>query len=364
MKKNNLKEDDKLELAVTPEDVKKNAKELADLQRNPDVKITFSNKPKSGGISGLFTEDDILEPEAVITPQDPATIKYLSNVIDNKTGEISQPFTIGTQKYQMVRGMGVDKQIVMAVFAHSETDDNGENIIHSIEDFEKNIAIPMREKLELECMVEELNLLGADIQMVPETKETTYEGSRHFFVNEKTKGVRSFKNIKEMLEGGKLDEETYMGLSEFKKHMNKRMFGERRKINELGNEPVDTTQQADATQQGDTTQQSNSGVPQEINNQHILPEVNKVIELMVQRLKSYLDKIDKPNEKTQFVAAITKMLNIPTEWKGKLFTSIKSMFNPQQMQVSESRIITKKQLSESLKPNKVIKTIKVKDIRK
>ena len=84
----------------------------------------------------------------------------------------------------------------------------------------------------------------------------------------------------------------------------------------------------------------------------------------VQRLKSYLDKIDKPNEKTQFVSAITKMLNIPQEWKGKLFTSIKSMFKPQQMQVAESRIITKKQLSESLKSNKVIKTIKVKDIKK
>jgi len=239
MKKNNLKEDISVPTNKTVVNVTK--KDMGD--------STFTKNLKNLGtdvsVNVVGEELDVLEPEAVITPQDSATIKYLSNVIDNKTGEVSQPFTIGAQKYQMVRGMGADKQIVMAVFAHSETDDNGENIIHSIEDFEKNIAIPMREKLELESM-NEPNLLGQDIQMIPEKKiatEDTYEGYKHFLANKKTNEVRKFKNIKEMLDCNKLDEEEYMGVREFKQYMNERLFGKRKKINELGNEPVDGTQQ-------------------------------------------------------------------------------------------------------------------------
>lgn len=370
MKKINLKEgledNGAIDLELTSKQIgeldPQTAKELADAKKKKIINL------KIKGNKGLFAEeDDVLEPEAVITPQDRATIKYLSNVVDNKTGEISQPFTIGAQKYQMVRGMGADKQIVLAVFAHDETDDNGENIIHSIEEFEKNIAIPMREKLELESMGEP-SLQGADIQTTPDVqetkKETTYEGSRHFFVNEKTKGIRSFKSIKEMLECGKSDEEKYMGLSEFKKHMNEVMFGKRKKINELGDEPVDAAAQpADASAQGG----NNSNIPQEINNQHILPQVNIAIEQMIKRVKPYMNKIDDDKKKVQFIAALVEMLHISDEWKGKLATSIKSVFKQAAPvaapPMGESKVITKNQLMESLNTKKVIKTIKVKDIK-
>jgi hypothetical protein len=299
----------------------------------------------------------------------------LSNVIDNKTGEVSQPFTIGAQKYQIVRGMGADKQIVMAVFAHTETDDNGENIIYSIEDFEKNIAIPMREKLELESM-NEPNLLGQDIQMIPEKKiatEDTYEGYKHFLANKKTNEVRKFKNIKEMLACNKLDEEEYMGVREFKQYMNERLFGKRKKINELDNESVDGIQPAQPTTDDDTQKPityNDSGVPEKIKNQQVLPQVKMAIKQMLQKLKSYLDDLNEPKEKVQFIAALTSMLHVGPEYKNKLLTLLKNLIDlsaqeqQQQPQVGESRIITKKQLSESLKSNKVIKTIKVKDIKK
>ena len=371
MKKNNLKE------AVVNIDADTYAKKRGSFGDKDTINIT-GDKPQLDTIKHM-EENDVLEPEAVITPQDTATIKYLSNVIDNKTGEVSQPFTIGAQKYQIVRGMGADKQIVMAVFAHDETDDNGENIIHSIEDFEKNIAIPMREKLELESM-NEPNLLGQDIQMIPEKKiatEDTYEGYKHFLANKKTNEVRKFKNIKEMLACNKLDEEEYMGVREFKQYMNERLFGKRKKINELDNEQVDVAQPAQPTTDDDTQKPityNDSGVPEKIKNQQVLPQVKMAIKQMLQKLKSYLDDLNEPKEKIQFVAALTSMLHVGPEYKNKLLTLLKNLIDlsaqqqqqqqPPPPQVTESRIITKKQLSENLKSNKVIKTIKVKDIKK
>ena len=325
---------------------------------DPKTPIKITGDKPTPTISTVTEEDDTLEPEAVITPQDPATIKYLSNVIDNKTGEISQPFTIGTQKYQMVRGIGADKQIVMAVFCHDEIDDIGENIIHSIEDFERNVATPMREKLELECMGEP-NLLGQDIQMIPDKKvdtEDTYEGYKHFLANKKTNEVRKFKSIKEMLSTNKLVDEEYMGVREFKQYTNERLFGKRKKINELGNEPVDASQ---------PTTNDTSGVPEKINNQQILPDVKKVINQMVQKIKPYIDNLSDPKEKGQFIGVLVDMLHIGPEFKNKLITMVKNIIDKTpQPQVAESKIITKKQLSESLKSNKVAKTIKVKDIKK
>ena len=176
-----------------------------------------------------------------------------------------------------------------------------------------------------------------------------------------------------MLECGKSDEETYMGLSEFKKHMNEVMFGKRKKINELGDEPLGAAAQpaaqpADASAQGG----NNSNIPQEINNQHILPQVNIAIEQMIKRVKPYMNKLDKDVKKVQFIAALVEMLHISDEWKGKLATSIKSVFKQAApvsaapaaaAPVGESKVITKNQLMESLNTKKVIKTIKVKDIK-
>ena len=116
-----------------------NSKTTVNVQKKDLASVANDLKKlgKDVNVNVVDEELNVLEPEAVIAPQDNATIKYLSNVIDNKTGEISQPFTIGAQKYQMIRGLANDNQIVMAVFAHDETDDNGCNRIHTIEEFEQ-----------------------------------------------------------------------------------------------------------------------------------------------------------------------------------------------------------------------------------
>lgn len=84
-----------------------------------------------------------------IKPQDKATIKYLSNVKDSKTGDVSKPFSIGGKKYQMVRGTNSKNEVVMGVYCHDELNEGGDNIIHSLDYFEKNIAQPMKERMEM-----------------------------------------------------------------------------------------------------------------------------------------------------------------------------------------------------------------------
>jgi hypothetical protein len=345
MKKSNLNE------AVNPNAIPIEIDPAGLAKMDPKTAAELHKASKSGVVSisikdkqGLFTEDDVLEPEAVITPQDKATIKYLSNVVDDKTGEISQPFTIGAQRYQMVRGMGVDKQIVMAVFCHDETDDDGENIIHSIDEFEKNIAIPMREKLEMESMGEP-SLQGANIQMVPETKEDTYEGRKHFLVKKGTNEVRSFSSIKEMLSSGKLEEEDYMGVSEFKKHMNEKMFGSKKRRVEPLNEVTPTGEESD----------------EEMN-----IKAKKLMDMIKAKLPNVIATIKTPVAQREVIAAFAELIGVPRNGLSNLVTGLKDLAKqpttPEQP-IAESKIITKNQLMESLKPNKVIKTIKIKDIK-
>ena len=197
MKKNNIKE---VDFIVTNSN---DAQTLASTNKlKPEDKVYVDKMAKSP-----ISEDDVLDPEAVIAPQDSATIKYLSNVVDDKTGDISQPFTIGAQKYQIIRGLAGDGQIVMAVFAHDETDDEGNNKIYTNEEFEANIALPARKLQEEGEAMEEPTLRGSNIQVVPEAKKDTYEGRRHFLIKKGTNEVRSFSSIKEMLECGKLEDE-------------------------------------------------------------------------------------------------------------------------------------------------------------
>ena len=98
-----------------------------------------TNTSMTTGIKPMAEESDAVN-DAVIKPQDKETIKYLSNVKDSKTGEVSKPFNVGGKNYQMIRGMKPNKEVVMAVYCHDEMDETGNNIIHPMEYFEENIA--------------------------------------------------------------------------------------------------------------------------------------------------------------------------------------------------------------------------------
>lgn len=302
------------------------------------IKIT-GDKP----VPSLTEDGDTLEPEAVITPQDKATIKYLSNVKDAKTGKVSEPFTIGAQKYQMIRGITPSKEVVMAVFCHDETDENGENIIHPMDYFEENIANPMKE---------EMAMVGQNIQVVPkqesvesdEKDSDNFEGYKHYYVNRKTNEVRKFKSIKELVCNQKLEEEEYMGVSEFKQHMNEKMFGTRRKTDTL-NEITPTGQETD----------------DEMN-----VKAKKLMDMISKRIPETIIKtISTPIAQREVIAAFAELIGVPRNGLSSLISGLKdiSKMADSQQAIAEKKIITKKQLEENLRAPKVIKTIKVKDIK-
>ena len=73
-----------------------------------EVTIT-GDKPSSQSSMSSMMENEVIE------PQDVNTIKYLSNVKDRQTGDISKPFTISNKRYQMVRGENGNKEIVNSI---------------------------------------------------------------------------------------------------------------------------------------------------------------------------------------------------------------------------------------------------------
>ena len=298
------------------------------------IKIT-GDKPAPS-----LTEDgDTLEPEAVITPQDKATIKYLSNVKDAKTGQVSAPFTIGDKRYQMVRGITPSKEVVMAVYCHDDMDEAGQNIIHPMDYFEENIANPMKEEMEM---------VGQDIQVVPkkeniESDSDNFEGYKHYYVNRKTNEVRKFKSIKELVCNQKLDEEEYMGVREFKQHMNEKLFGSRKKKHDVIHE--------------DDTSEDNVDLGK------LNSDVKKLMGLIQSKLGGALKKINTPMEQGSVIKAFANMVGVPPEKISTIISTIKDISNVEPAPVTEKKIISKKQLEESLRAPKVIKTIKVKDIK-
>ena len=346
MKKSNINEEDKSKFRIHV-DAKtlKNptmTKKMADIQ-NANPYIEFDMEPTKDGnmptMEDLAECGSVLEPEALITPQDKATIKYLSNVKDSKTGEISKPFTIGAQKYQMIRGLDDAKQIVMAVFAHDETDENGDNIIYSVDEFEKNIALPM---------LETMGLRGQDIGMVgdepmTEVKDDTYEGYKHYLVNKETNEVRKFKTIEEMLSSDKLDTEEYMGVGKFKKHMNEKLFGSKKRNVEPLNEVTPTGEESD----------------EEMN-----IKAKKLMDMIGKRIPTNIIKtITTPVAQREVIAAFAELIGVPRNGLNKLIMGLKVLAKQEVTPVAESKIITKNELTESLKKHKIIKTIKIKDIK-
>lgn len=313
-----------------------------DMQTYKKVKGTIDPKTpvKITGDRPTPTMGSVTEDDAVIEPQDQATIKYLSNVRDPETNEVSKPFTIADKNYQLIRGIDASNEIVNAVMCIDD------NMIHTYEDFERDIALPMKERLEMQ---------GANIQSSPDVQESsddTYEGYKHYLVNKQTNEVRKFKSIEEMISSNKLDEEEYMNVGRFKKHMNERLFGSSKKKVESLNEVTPTGEETD----------------EEMN-----IKAKKLMDLIAKRIPQNIIKtITTPIAQREVIAAFAELIGVPRNGLNKLIGGLKDMAKQQQepvtqtgqeQPITEKRVITKNQLMESLKPNNVIKTIKVKDIK-
>lgn len=335
------------------------------------VKITGDKSPSSIPTSSVSSMAEEAQVDATIKPQDSETIKYLSNVKDAKTGEVSKPFTINGKNYQLVRGIKPSKEIVMAVYCHDDFDVAGENIIHPMEYFEENIA----KKAIAEGGADDFNSMERDLHdkenlavdeptpvAKPEIKpaqpqpkndlpfeNTTPKNNslnlgeyKHFIVNKKNGKVRKFKRVEELAKAGMGDDEAYMNLSQFKKHVDEALFGKKNKI-----------------------------VEDELDPQlkQIKPDVSQAIEQMILKMKPYMNKLNQYDEKIQFIVKLTNMLVLEPSKYPVLMSALKksseSTFNTAQkgpINTNENKIISKKSLEESISKPEIIKTIKVKDI--
>jgi len=334
----------------------------------PTDKVELTDKkPQIGGV----TEDGA---EAVIEPKDKATIKYLSNVKDAKTGEISKPFSIADKKYQMVRGITPSKEVVLAVYCHDEVDENGLNIIHPADHFEDTIAKPFFARVPQPSDLPADNIDTIDKELAPAIAETDYdyageekgfhdkegfmdylnlaglEGYKHFFVNIKTgKIVAKFKTTKEMAKSGvKLGpDEDYMDINTLKRYR----FGDYFKSDVNEETPINP---------------EDAGT----NVNKLQSDVKKLTSLIKNKFSMYLAKLDKPIEQAQFLTAMAAQIGVPLNKLSSIIASYKDISQDGQMDKVnttglkvERKIMTKNELAESIGEKKVIKTIKVKDIK-
>ncbi len=215
--KQKINEEDKFKIHVdkkTLEDPNK-TKELAMLKKkNPNLE--FDLEPPTSQSAGVSASSMLEQPESIIKPQDRATIQYLSNVKHPETGQIAQPFNIGDKKYQMVRGITPEKNIVMGVYCFDDMDDNGSNMIYHVDEFENKVAKPM---LEMEKLTTE------NEDKSSQSESLNLGEYKHFIVNEKSGKFKKFKTIPELAATTMLEGEKYMGLYEFKKFFEYRVFG-------------------------------------------------------------------------------------------------------------------------------------------
>jgi hypothetical protein len=318
----------------------------------PTDKVSLTDKPEEL-LTPSVMEDNDIEPEATIEPQDKETIKYLSNVKDDSTGETSKPFVIGDKKYQMVRGITPSKKIIMGVYCYDDVDEEGDNIVHSVDYFDKNIAKPMIEvddnpekiKRDFDYSASEKEFYDNE-QFMDYLNLVDLVGFKHFFVNIKTgETIAKFKNTKEMIKSGiKLGpNEDYMDVKTLKRFR----FGDYFKSDISEDET-----------------NSDTDIPK------LQSDVKKLTKLIKNKFSMYLSKLDKPIEQAQFLTSMASEIGVPLNKLSSIVTTYKDIAKDGVMDKktttglkAEAKIITKNKLIESLKPKKVVKTIKIKDIR-
>ena len=358
--KNNIKENDKSKFRIHVDDKTLKdpmlTKKMAMVQNaNPNVEFDLEPKGSSSSTSmAQMEENNVLGPEAVIEPKDRPTIKYLSNIKDPESKQISQPFHIGGKKYQMVRGVIPDKSIVLGVYCFNDMLEEGGNMIYHVDEFESKIARPMLETQKLTTESETKS---------SEPESLNLGEYKHFIVNEISGKFKKFKTIPELAATTMLEDEKYMGLKEFKKFFENRVFGtpRRKELAEYDAQPqqpqVDIKRDVDVLL---NTMTKNSNVLNKIN------------------------KINNPIEKSQFLIKIADLIglglpkfaetvrNLKTQAKTRTQQPVQptqapaqqapAQQAPAQQPVQQKQSVQQK-AQEPVTENTVIKTIKKKDIK-
>ena len=310
--------------------------------------------PSLTGLKGVTVDivDEEAGPEAVIEPQDQATIKYLSNVKDEQ-GNLSQPFSIADKKYQMVRGITPQKQVVLGVYCFDDLNESGENIIHPVDHFEKTIAGPMRETMEMVMNEESSTETKPKEQPKDDNPDSLRLGEfKHFIVDETTGKFKKFQNIQDLAKYPMSDNEKYMGLSEFKKFFHNKVFG-------AGNKQGLT----EVTPTGDESEEQ------------LNVKAKKLMDLIVKKFPNIINSI-KTNKRAQrqVIIAFSELIGIPKSILPTVISGAKDIAKtaaqqgkeklPQgQTQPQQGQMPPEQDLAPVNENRKVVKTIKIKDIK-
>lgn len=279
---------------------------------SPDERktVTITGDRPMKQTSSMFGQ---MEENEVIGPKDPATIKYLSNVIDKNTGEVSKPFTIADKKYQMVRGQVPSGEVVMGVYCFDDMDDNGVNMIHPVEYFEETIARPMKEAMGMQgsdsqVSEEEFNYAAAEKEYFDKENFMDYlnladlGNARLFFINDETgEVIASFKNIIDMATSGRK-----LGPNERlvnRKQLKAIRFGTKLKENiALSEETVDGVEVG-----------------------KLKGDVKILVNKMVKMFGNYFAKLNTDIEKSVFLQNVAKIVGVPENKLSTLLSTYKDL---------------------------------------
>jgi len=260
-------------------------------------------------------------------------LQYLSNVRDAKDG-VSQPFTIGEKRYQMVRVLTPTNEKTIGVYSLDETDEAGENIIYDAKEFETNIAKKaIAEEGVVEPEAPEMATLNPD---KVEDENPSFAGYRHFIVNNKTKKARKFKTIEELAQAQMGEGEQYMGVKSFKKYVDEALFGQtkKRSVTEVD---APTTVATDSTGENDVELQA---------------KAQKLMDIIKRRVPdSIIKTIVTPIAKREVIAAFAELVGVPRNGLAQLVAGIKALAKTppvtsasQPAPVSETKIIKVKDI--------------------
>jgi hypothetical protein len=284
-------------------------------------KQDLANPTIQKSIQGLGQNVNVTVVDEMIEPQDAATIKYLSNVKDPESGQIAQPFNISDKKYQMVRGVTPNKNIVLGVYCFDELNEDGSNMIYPVDEFENKIAKPMLE-------MEKLTTEGENKSS--ESESLNLGEFKHFVVNERNGKFKKFKTIPELAATTMLEDERYMGLQEFKKFFENRVFGapRRKELSEVGLTGQETEEE-------------------------MTIKAQKLMGLIQKRIPSNIIDSLKTNKIAQreVIAAFAELIGVPRNGLTGLVQGIKDLAK------------TNTQPQQAVAENRIVKTIKKKDIK-
>jgi hypothetical protein len=283
----------------------------------------YINKTKDVNVTVL--DEDALESNQL------KKLQYLSNVRDAKDG-VSQPFTIGEKRYQMVRALTPSNEKTLGVYSLDETDGDGENIIYDAKTFEETIAKKaIAEEGVVEPEAPEMDTLNPD--KLESEERPSFAGYRHFIVNDKTGKARKFKTIEELAQAQMGEGERYMGMRSFKKYVDEALFGQAKKRNVTEVDAAPTTVATDSTGENDVELQA---------------KAQKLMDIIKRRVPdSIIKTIVTPLAKREVIAAFAEMIGVPRNGLAQLVAGIKSLAKtpPQPAQpVSESKIIKVKDI--------------------